>query len=68
MNLAAILSGVGTLEKIVPVIESIGAHIGPLVETEVDDGKAIWADVVKAYKDLQLAVDAVKSAAGASSK
>lgn len=65
MNLAAILAGVSTLEKIVPVIESIGSHIGPLVQTELADGKAVWADVVKAYKDLQEAIALVKAAASA---
>jgi hypothetical protein len=63
MSLASVFAGIGTLEKIVPVVEAIGAQIGPLVETEVSDGKEIWGDVVKAFNDFKGAVALVKAAA-----
>ena len=62
MNLATIMAGLSTAEKIVPVLEAVGKEIGPLVETEVTDGKAIWADVEKAFNDLKAAFAAVKAA------
>ncbi len=61
MNPLGILSGISTLEKLIPVIEEIGKQIGPLVETEITDGKAIWSDVVKAYTDLKATIAVVKS-------
>lgn len=63
MNIAAILAGIKIAEKIVPIIEAVGSEIGPLVQTELADGKAIWADVIKAYDDLKAAYATVKAAA-----
>lgn len=64
MSPLGILSGISTLEKVIPIIEEIGTQIGPLVEIEVVDGKAIWADVKKAYTDLKNAIAIVRTAAG----
>lgn len=64
-KLTAIAAGVGTLEKFIPVVEAVGADIGPFVQTELADGKAVWADVEKAWADFKAAVAAVKAAAPA---
>jgi hypothetical protein len=63
MSLASVFAGIGTLEKIVPVVEAIGSQIGPLIEQEVTDGKEIWSGVVKAFDDFKAAVALVKVAA-----
>ena len=63
MSVETILAGVGTLEKFIPVVEAVGAEIGPLVKTEVADGEVIWADLVKCFNDFCAAVAIVKSAA-----
>lgn len=65
MNLAAIKMGVGFFQKMVPVIEAIAKEVGPLFETEVADGKAVWAAVTKSWNDFKAAVGAAKAAAGA---
>lgn len=63
LNIHGILSGLGTLNKIVPVIEAVEKEIGPLVRTELKDGQALWDDVHIAFEDLKNAVAAVKAAA-----
>ena len=61
-KLTAIAAGVGTLEKFIPVVEAVGKDIGPFVETEITDGKTVWADVLKAWSDFKAAVAEVKAA------
>lgn len=62
MTVSTILAGVSTIEAFVPVVEKVGAEIGPLVETELADGKVIWGDVVKAFNDFKATIEAVKAA------
>ncbi len=63
MGITTIMAGMNTLDKILPVIEAVAKEIGPVVETETTDGKAVWADVLKAFDDLKVALAAVKAAA-----
>ena len=63
MSLETILAGIGTLEKFIPVVEAVGAEIGPLVKEELTDGEVIWADMVKCFNDFKAAVAIVKTAA-----
>lgn len=63
MNISAILAGVSTLEKFMPVVEAVGKEIGPLVQTEIKDGKVLWVDIEQAYNDFKKAVAALKTQA-----
>jgi len=63
LNISAIMAGVGTLEKFIPVVEAVGKEIGPLVQKELADGKVIWGDVTKAWNDFKEAVGSVKDVA-----
>lgn len=65
MNIAAILAGISTAQKLLPVMEEVGREIGPLVETELADGKAVWSSVEKALSDLKVALSSLKVAAQA---
>lgn len=64
-SISTILAGVETLEKFIPMVEAVGKDIGPLVQTEIADGKAIWSDVTKAWDDFKAAIAVVKAAAPA---
>jgi hypothetical protein len=61
MNISAILAGISTLEKFLPVVEAVGKEIGPLVQTEIKDGKVLWADVLNCFDDFKKAVLALKT-------
>ncbi len=61
-NISAALAGLGAIHKILPVVEAIGKEVGPVVQQELADGKALWADVEKCYADIKGAIDAVKAA------
>lgn len=63
MSVTTVLAGIGTIEKILPIVEAVGREIGPLVKTEVADGEVVWSDLVKAFNDFKLAVVSVKAAA-----
>jgi hypothetical protein len=62
-NITAILSGLSFVKQVVPIVENVGAEIGPLIQAELADGHALWADVEKAVADLKAAVEKVKAAA-----
>lgn len=66
MSLETILAGIGTLEKFIPVVEAVGAEIGPLVKEELTDGEVIWADMVKCFNDFKGALAAIKTVAASS--
>lgn len=63
MNVSEIFAGISTLEKVMPVVEHVGKEIGPLVQSELADGKQLWADVEKCWTDFKTAVAAVKTVA-----
>lgn len=56
-----IFAGISTVEKLAPVIEGIAKEIGPIVQTELKDGKLIWVDVLQAWNDFKAAVAHVKA-------
>lgn len=62
-NIEMILAGISTVEKFMPVVEAVGKEIGPLVQVELADGKAIWSDVEKCFADFKIAIAAAKNAA-----
>lgn len=62
MEIATILAGIGTIHKIVPVVEAIGSQLKPLVEKEVMDGKQLWKDVEIAVEDLKTAIGRIEDA------
>jgi hypothetical protein len=62
MDIASAFASLSAIEKIVPVLEAIGKEVGPLVQSEVADGKILWGDLVKCFEDLKGAIAAVKSA------
>ena len=61
-NITAILSGLGFVKKLMPLVENVGTEIGPLVQTELADGKTLWAEVEKAIADLKAAYEKIKGA------
>lgn len=63
MTISTIMAGVSTLEAFIPVVEKVGSEIGPLVQTEIADGKVLWTGVEKAWDDFKAAIAAVKSVA-----
>ena len=62
VNIDTILAGISTAQKVLPIIEQVGKEIGPLVQEEVVDGKAVWEATDKALKDLQAAFVSLKAA------
>ncbi len=62
MDIAGAFATFNAIEKIVPVVEAIGKEFGPLIESEVKDGKVLWGDLEKCYEDLKGALAAVKAA------
>ena len=68
IGIGTVITGISTLEKIIPVVEQVAAEIGPVVKTEIADGEAVWADVEKALADLRAAFTAVKSVAAQATK
>ena len=66
--ITAIQAGISTVEKFAPVVEAVGAEIGPLFKEEVADGEVIWGDVQKCWSDFKAAIATAKAAAASSSK
>ncbi len=62
MNIASAFATMNAIEKILPVLESIGKEFGPLIESEVKDGKVLWGDLEQCFSDLKGAIAAVKAA------
>lgn len=67
MNPAALLTGLGAIQKIVPVFNAIIADFGPVSLLGADVASDI-ADVSKTLNDLDDALEALKTSAVAATK
>ena len=68
MNPAAILTGLGAIQKIVPILNAIIADLGPDVATLGADVAADVAAVSKTLNDFYAALEALKTSAVAAAK
>jgi hypothetical protein len=62
MNIVSAFASLSAIEKMLPALEAIGKEFGPLIQSEVKDGKVLWGDFVKCFEDLKGALSAVKAA------
>lgn len=62
MGIGTIFTGIGAVERLIPVIETISTEIGPVIKAEVADGEILWADFEKSLADLKAAFATARTA------